>query len=118
MATLSLLEKLRKTRETRLPVGDDGRLQLIIRRPAIMDHIRHRLRSEIVYDWYTPMVVGWVGVIEQDILPGGTDDVVEFDHALAVEWIGDRPAVVSALTDYCQKLIDDYTAAQDALKKN
>jgi hypothetical protein len=66
-----------------------------------------------------PHVIGWEGVTSLDIgLPGGDAHPVEFDPALAAEWLTDRLDLLQPLADAVFSAFHAYEARQEEAKKN
>lgn len=102
----TLIDKIRKARESTVSVGD---LNFLIRRPTDMEVVElQRADSELKQsDLLKRFVVGWDGVKELDIIPGGTGAEVQFDSDLFVEWIVDKP---KCWTPICDAITQCYTA--------
>ncbi|MCP4102477.1 MAG: hypothetical protein GY750_13800, partial [Lentisphaerae bacterium] len=104
----NLLEKMRKAREISIAVGD---YIFLITRPTDIDAVSMSfddLKAGVV--GVSSFVIGWEGVTELDLIPGGTADSVEFDADLFSEWIKDRP-------DLWQPLIDGVLDAYKSHRK-
>lgn len=82
---MSLVEKIRKARETKVEAGG---FTFAIRRPTALEMIE--LRSVPRGRAYLPFVVGWEGVKEMDILPGGDPHPLDFNADVCAEWLTDR----------------------------
>lgn len=116
--TALLLSRLRKQREEPLPIGD-GRVVLMLRRPAHVEGIRSLKNAEIDFDYCSKFIVGWSGVIERDILGDqGGDEPVPFDPLLVPEWIGDKPDLLDAIREKCMAMVKAFVERQEALAKN
>ena len=111
---MSLSEKIRRAREQRFEV--DG-LKLTIRRPT--DYEAATLGDATFFDIASKFVVGWDGVKECDIAPGGGAEPAKFSQDLWVEVLADRPAiwgpVAVAVIDAYKKHRSDI---EDAEKKS
>lgn len=94
----ALVERLRAARETWVEV-DEFRLRL--RRPTQAQVLEWEGLS--AHQFVARTVVGWEGVREIDVLPGGMPTPLEFDAELCAEWIADNPRrlnrVMAALND-------------------
>jgi hypothetical protein len=99
---MSLIDKLRKARETAVEV--DG-FKFTIRRPTDQEAIG--LRAVTFIEIAQKFVVGWSGVKEIDLIPGGDGAAVAFDPDLWQEWCADHPEfwqpISSAVLDAYQK---------------
>ncbi|MCP4091419.1 MAG: hypothetical protein GY746_16760 [Gammaproteobacteria bacterium] len=99
---------MRKAREISIAVGD---YIFLITRPTDIDAVSMSfddLKAGVV--GVSSFVIGWEGVTELDLIPGGTADPVEFDADLFSEWIKDRP-------DLWQPLIDGVLDAYKSHRK-
>ena len=81
------LARFQKSRESVVESGDK---KFTIRRPPALDVARIQ-NGRIDIDFACKYVVGWPGLTEADLLPGGDPEPVEFDSALFVAWIADQP---------------------------
>lgn len=106
---MSLIEKLKKARETGVEVGN---FRFTIRRPTDQEAIK--LESITYIEIAQRFVVNWSGVKEMDIIPGGDGKDVPFDAELWREWCADKPefweplamAVVDSYQDHIKSLDD------------
>ncbi len=94
---MSLADKIRKSRETKLDVGG---YKLRIRRPSdieasSMTYETHREAIEGIL----PFVIGWDDVKEIDLIAGGAPDPVPFEQEIFREWIYDQPTLWAPLVD-------------------
>lgn len=112
----ALIEKLRRAREQAIQVGG---YTFTVRRPTDLEMLTLRERLvERDIACLLPFVVGWSGVNEIDLVPGGDPVPAPFDAALCGEWLADRPDLLNPLT---VAILDAYKAhAQelDDAKKN
>lgn len=106
----ALLQKLLKAREKRVPVG---RHTFIVRRPTPIEH--HELSQQpSVQRAILAFVIGWEGVTEGDLIPGGDPHPITFDQSACAEWLSDRPdlfapiaeAILAAVTEHRQAMED------------
>jgi hypothetical protein len=83
-----LIEKIRKARQQDVVINE---ITFTCRRPTDLEMVDWAQlgleRSEILKRF----VVGWRGVNESDLIPGGTAEPIEFDTNLFMEWVADRP---------------------------
>lgn len=109
----ALLNKLRKAREQIVEVGG---FKFTIRRPTDLEMIElgaHGSSARLL-----PFVVGWEGVKELDIIPGGDPTPAPFDADVCADWLSDRPdlwgeiasEIVGSYRKHCKDL--------EALAKN
>ena len=103
-----LLEKLRKSRQVNIEIGG---FTFIVQRPTQVDfNSIPREKGDyldggkkktgyfpVVEPTIRQFVVGWQGVKEIDLIPGGDSIPAEFDAEVLVEWLKDKQAVWSAL---------------------
>lgn len=116
----NLIEKLKKSRETNVKV--DGKTFIIIRPTAMqimnwlndingnplskddikqiymeMFSLKNQLWRKLAQQAIELFVVGWSGVKEIDIIPGGADIELPFNRELFLLWVQDYPAIVTEL---------------------
>jgi hypothetical protein len=113
---MSLIDKIKKARETQVEAGG---YTFTVRRPTDMEVIDIRGSDQLKQgDIMQRFVLGWSGVTELDIIPGGSNTPVEFDTALFMEWVADRPQLWAPITS---AILEAYGLHQqrldDALKK-
>lgn len=104
---MSLVEKIRKARETRVEAGGFG---FLIRRPTALDmaELTAVSRGRAVL----PYVIGWDGVREIDVIPGGDPHLLPFDADVCAEWLTDR---IDILAPLATAIFDSFAAHQAAL---
>lgn len=89
---VNYLERLRKNRELKVVVG---RWTFTARRPTdveaapIFDPKTNTTLADVARDY----VIGWDGVVEDDVIGGGGTDPVPFSLELWREWSSDRPDI-------------------------
>lgn len=110
---MSLVDKLRKARETTVAVGG---FDFIIRRPTALEMIemRDQPRGRAIL----PFVIGWDKVKELDLIPGGDPHPLAFDANVCAEWLTDRLDLLSPLADAVFKAYADHEARREDAKKN
>jgi hypothetical protein len=104
---MGLVEKMRAAREQTVDVGG---FKFRVRRPTdveVMD-----LRGNVSVAALVRYVVGWDGVRELDLLPGGDPHPLVFDAAVAAEWLADRPDLLTPLS---AAIMDAYRAHVEAM---
>ena len=85
----SLIEKMRKARETRLAIAG---VNLTIRRPTDLESTELRFSgTREAVKGISRFVVDWDGMREIDLVPGGEDKPVAFDRELFELWLEDQP---------------------------
>lgn len=83
------LAKFQRGRES---VVEAAEFKFTIRRPPALDIARAGAEGVAMsIEFATRYVVGWDGVKESDLLPGGDPEPVAFDGAVFKAWIADRP---------------------------
>ena len=110
-----LIDKIRKSRQR---IVEIGALKFTVRRPTdmeISDMQRSKVQQSEILRRY---VVGWAGITELDIIPGGTGVAVDFDTDLFMEWVADRPKLWAPLTEAITSLyVEHAKLLEDAEKK-
>ena len=98
----SLSEKIRRSRES---VIDSGGFSFTIRRPTDIEMLEVS-RTKRPSD-FLRFVVGWSGVKEIDLIPGGDPTPAIFDADACDEWLSDRTdlftTVVNSIVESYQK---------------
>ncbi len=109
----SLIDKIRRTREQRVTAGD---FTFIVRRPTDLEIAQRG--GELSADALLRYVIGWEGVREADLVPGGDPHPVPFDTLLCAEWLADRLDLLVPIGDGIRELYAAHRQAQDAAVKN
>ena len=96
-----LAEKIRKSRESQVSAGG---FTFTIRRPTDVDMLEfHRVKKT---EFLIKFVIGWEGVTELDLIPGGDGHPAPFDSEACHEWLADRSdlmvPVVNAIVEAYQ----------------
>lgn len=106
---MSLIEKIKAARELNI---DAGGYTFKTRRPTDLEVVE--MRGQVVKhrDLLRRYVIGWVGVTELDLIPGGTSLPVEFETELFMEWVADHPELWPPLAN---AIMDNYTQHQTRL---
>lgn len=106
---MSLVEKIRKARETKVEAGG---FTFAIRRPTALEMAEMPAisRGRAVL----PFVIGWDGVRELDVVPGGDPHPLAFDADVCAEWLGDRLDILAPLAT---AIFDAYTTHQATLQE-
>jgi hypothetical protein len=109
---MSLVDKIRKSREQRVEVGGHT---FTVRRPTDVEMIELQGKGSIAR--MLPYVIGWEGVTQLDIIPGGDPHPQEFDAETCREWLSDRPDLLGPLVEQIMGLYHAHlTALGDAAK--
>lgn len=109
---MSLIDKLRKARETAVEV--EG-FRFTIRRPTDQEAIN--LRDITFIEVAQRYVVGWSGVKELDLIPGGDPREVSFDSDLWREWCADHPEFWQPISTAVMNSYQSHRNEQDEIKK-
>lgn len=109
---MSLIDKLRKSREFQVPAGSHT---FTVRRPTDADVAL--LRSPAPLDFVNRFVIGW-DLKELDVIPGGGPDAVAFDALLWSEWVADRPQLWEPLAEAILGAYKTHAEAREVDAKN
>ena len=82
------LARFQKSRETTIAAGPHS---FTVRRPSALDVARMSAEAGITLEAACRFIVGWAGVNESDLLPGGDPEPLVFDRELLIEWVADKP---------------------------
>lgn len=93
--TNSLLEKLKKSRQTTIPVGG---FNFTIQRPTQFDLGEMSESGFSAKAILKRFVVGW-DLKEIDIIPGGNPVAAPFDADVFAEWVSEQPEIWTVLRD-------------------
>jgi hypothetical protein len=106
---MSLIEKIKAARELNIEAGG---FTFKTRRPTDLEVVE--MRGQVIKqgDLLRRYVIGWVGVTELDLIPGGTALPVEFETDLFMEWVADQPELWAPLAT---AIMDNYTQHQHRL---
>lgn len=108
----ALLQKLLKARTLRVEAG--GFVFEVLRPTPLEREEKLRGDRSEVARGILSLVVGWEGVKELDLIPGGDPHPLPFDVDACAAWLADRPdlfaeisaAVVQGFEDYIKRLDD------------
>lgn len=105
---LSIIERIRRARQSTVTAGG---FEFTVTRPTDMDmlEIDGKVTQAMLLSRF---VVGWSGVKELDIVPGGMPEPVEFSKELFSEWVADRPDLWNPLSE---AIISGYRTHEQAL---
>jgi hypothetical protein len=109
---MSLIDKLRKARETVVEV--EG-FKFTVRRPTDQEAIN--LRDITFIEVAQRYVVGWAGVQELHLIPGGDGREVGFDADLWKEWCADHPEFWQPISTAVMDAYQKHRQEQDETKK-
>lgn len=108
-----LIEKLRKARQSVVEV--EG-FKFTIRRPtdAEASSMPTLTAAEVAFKF----VIGWEGVKELDIIPGGNPVDVPFNSLLWIEWCQDKPGFWAPITEAVLASYKRHRQVVDETEKN
>lgn len=108
-----LVDKLRKAREVTVEVGGFG---FVIRRPTALEmiEIQNQPRGRAIL----PFVIGWDGVKELDLIPGGDPHPLAFDADVCAEWLTDRLDLLAPVAEAVFAAFAAHESALEGAKKN
>lgn len=109
---MSLIDKIRKARETGVEAG--GR-KFTIRRPT--DEEAMTFSKSGLLDVVKKFVIGWE-LTELDLIPGGNPVAVPFDAELFGEWVADQPEVWEPLGTAILEAYKSHTEKRESAAKN
>lgn len=109
---MSLVDKIRKARESRVEAGG---FTFIIRRPTELEI--HELVGKPIRA-LLPFVVGWEGVRELDIIAGGNPHPLEFDAEACAAWLEDRIDLVAPLSKAIHDSYSTHAEKRETERKN
>lgn len=95
---------------------DVGGFTFTVRRPTDIEMIA--LQGTGTVARLLPFVIGWDGVKEIDIIPGGDPHPVKFDRETCDEWLSDRPDLLGPLVEQIMDLYRSHVDALGATAKN
>ena len=110
----ALLDKLRRAREFKV---DTGGFSFTLRRPTDVEWLEITGQSNTARA-VLPFIVGWEGVKELDLIPGGDPHPLAFDSAVCQEWLTDRIDLLPALLDAFVKSYEGHLQARSDAAKN
>jgi hypothetical protein len=113
----SLAEKIRRARESKVEVG---RFTFIITRPTDIEMalMYKSGREANKHDVARDHVIGWAGVKEADILPGGQDEDIKFDNAAWIEWCSDDQTLWAPIYEAVIESFMEHSTNRDESAKN
>ena len=113
MATLA--EKIRESRKIEVVV-DDVTFNCI--RPSVDDFYAAVQKSSRDVQICKSYVIGWSGMKESQLIPGGSDEEVAFDANLWAEAVADCPHFYTPLAKNIFKAVTDFISARAKQEKN
>ena len=107
------LAQLTRAREFVITAGPEGRFRFKARRPTqaalTVEAASNAGNVVIGIDRIRDGVIGWEGVLESDILPGGASDPMPFDVDVYRAWIVDRPDLWDAMSKQISAKIAEHS---------
>lgn len=113
----ALHQKLLRAREIRIQAGPSSQYIFIVRRPTPIER-EEKFKAANPARGLLSLVVGWEGVTEGDLLPGGDPHPLPFDADACAEWLADRPDLFSAVVSAVVQAYEDYTRRLDDVLGN
>lgn len=110
---MGLADKIRKARETPVEVGG---FTFTVRRPTDIEMFE--LQGSASAGRLLPYVVGWSGVKELDLIPGGDPHPLAFSADVCAEWLADRPDLLGPLVAAIVESYSKHAEALDLAAKN
>ena len=105
-----LIAAMRRAREQRVEAGG---FTFIVRRPTDLEVVQLQNDGLTAADLVQRFVIGWDGVQEIHLIPGGAPVAVPFDAAVWREWVADQPDLWGPIS---AAIMQGYTAHRDALE--
>ena len=109
----ALLEKMRRARAFKVEAGG---FTFILRRPTDVEWLE--MSAQNTARALLPFVIGWEGVKEIDLIPGGDPHPLPFDRDACGEWLADRIDLLPALIDAFIKAYEGHLTARAESVKN
>lgn len=109
---MSLIEKMRKARQRTVDVGG---LTFTVRRPTDLEATKlggADTQALLAY------VVGWSGVQEIHLIPGGTSVEVPWSEDVCREFLADRPDLWAPIIEAVISAYTTHTATLESAVKN
>ena len=107
------LDRYKQSGQTRVEAGG---FTFVVQRPTQAE-VYASADRRIDIEFVARHVVGWEGVLESDLVPGGDPEPVEFDAAVLAAWLADRADLWAPLTDAVVTSFRAYEEAQEARGK-
>ncbi len=109
----ALLDKLRRAREFKVEAGG---FTFTLLRPTDVEWLE--MSSQNTARAILPFVIGWEGVKELDLIPGGDPHPLPFDRDACGEWLTDRIDLLPALIEAFVKAYEAHLGARADAAKN
>ena len=109
---MALIDKLRRAREFKVEAGG---YSFTLRRPTDLEWVE--IAGQSSARAVLPFVIGWEGVKELDLIPGGDPHPLPFDATACQEWLADRIDLLPLLLEAFVKSYEAHLQARaDAVK--
>lgn len=108
-----LVEKIKRAREFQI---ESGGFTFTVRRPTDLEWIELRERS--MARAVIPFVVGWSGVKELDLIPGGDPHPLPFNADVCTAWLEDRIDLLPPLVEGIVNAYQEHIRARSDAEKN
>ena len=108
-----LTDKIRRAREVRVPAGE---FTFVIRRPTDVEWIE--IAGQSTARAVLPFVIGWEGVKELAMIPGGDPHPLPFDSEACSEWLSDRIDLLPILLEAFVKSYEAHIEQRSVAVKN
>ena len=109
----ALLEKIRRAREFRVEAGG---YSFTLRRPTDVEWLE--VAGQSTARAVLPYIIGWEGVKELDLIPGGDPHPLPFDAEACQEWLADRIDLLPTLLEAFVKSYEAHLQARSDAEKN
>lgn len=109
----NLISRMRRAREIEIKVGH---LTFTVLRPTDADLLD--LMDKDLVALARRQVIGWAGVTEADLVPGGSAADIPFDAALWQEWIPDRADLWTPIGSAVRDSYKDHVDRLESATKN
>jgi hypothetical protein len=107
-----LRDRILASRQTWVEVGTH---KFLVRRPSELQLLKMQRTTseEFTETLLRESVVGWDGVLEEDLVTSGASDPVPFDREVFMTWVEDRPDVWQPVIESILKGIESARAKAD-----
>jgi len=112
---MALVDKLRRAREFQVETGG---FTFTLRRPTDVEWLELVESGKSTARTVLAYIVGWEGVKEIDLIPGGDPHPLPFDAVACADWISDRIDLLPPLLDGFMKSYESHLAARADAQKN
>ena len=110
-----LIAAIRRARQVNVEAGG---FTFTVRRPTDLEVVQLQNDGLSAAELVQRFVIGWQGVQEIHLVPGGTSVAVPFDAALWREWIADQPDLWAPISSAIMQSYAAHRAALEDAAKN